>query len=76
MDRKTAKELLPLLNDPTNYSLLHKYVAGRVEVLRKQLESAKEHSRVLEIQGAIAELRLFDTLREQAINRAKDRTNI
>jgi hypothetical protein len=45
--------------------LLQEYVSARIAQYHKQLEGAKEHQRVLEIQGAIAELRRFNTLRDE-----------
>jgi hypothetical protein len=40
--------------------------------MRGYLENTKGHDKILEIQGAIAELRRFQTLREQAIEGAKN----
>jgi hypothetical protein len=72
MDIKTAKEILPLVNNVDHYPLLQKYVAMRIEAMRGYLENTKEHDKILEIQGSIAELRRFQTLREQAIEGAKN----
>jgi predicted nuclease of restriction endonuclease-like (RecB) superfamily len=71
MQKKLAKEILPLVNDTDKYPVLQAYVAERIEVMRGYLETTKEQSKILEIQGAIAELRRFQTLREQAIEGAK-----
>lgn len=71
MDAKTAKEILPFVNDVDHYPLLQQYVSMRIEAMRGYLENTKEHDKILEIQGAIAELRRFQTLRDQAIEGAK-----
>jgi len=39
--------------------------------MRNFLENTKDHQKVLEVQGAIAELRRFQTLRDQALEGAK-----
>jgi len=41
---------------------LPEYAAARIAHHQKLLETAKDHHRILEIQGAIAELRRFETL--------------
>jgi glutaredoxin-related protein len=71
MDKDTARAILPLVNDLERYDLLQSYVRARIEVLRGYLESTKELNKVLEIQGSIAELRRFQTLREQAVEGSK-----
>jgi len=53
------------VNDRNNMDLLQEYVAARIAQYHKQLEGTKEHHRVLEIQGAISELRRFNTLRDE-----------
>lgn len=71
MDKELAKAILPLVNEPTLYPVLMGYIDNRIEVMRGYLENQKDHNKILEIQGAIAELRRFKTLREQAIEGAK-----
>mgnify|MGYP003644327947 FL=1 len=71
MDKITAKEILPLVNNVDQYPLLQSYVSDRIETMRQYLENTKDHVKIMEIQGAIAELRRFQTLREQAIEGAK-----
>ena len=71
MEKALARSIIPLVNDPDNYPLLIQYVEARIEVLRAFLENTKEHEKILEIQGAIAELRRFQTLRDQALEGAK-----
>lgn len=71
MDKKTAKKILPLVNDVEKYPLLQDYIDDRIETMRNFLENTKDHQKVLEVQGAIAELRRFQTLRDQALEGAK-----
>jgi hypothetical protein len=71
MDKITAKEILPLVNNVDQYPLLQSYVSARIETMRQYLENTKDHVKIMEIQGAVAELRRFQTLREQAIEGAK-----
>lgn len=71
MEKVLAKKILPLVNDVEKYPLLQDYVDNRIETMRNFLENTKEHDKVLEVQGAIAELRRFQTLRDQALEGAK-----
>jgi len=71
MDKELAKKVLPLVNDTDLYPVLLAYADSRIETMRTYLETTKEHDKILEIQGAIAELRRFKTLREQAIEGVK-----
>ena len=71
MQKEVAKKLMPLATSPELYPILQLYVEDRIETMRGYLENTKEHTKILEIQGAIAELRRFQTLREQAIEGAK-----
>lgn len=71
MEKTLAKSIMPLVNDPNNYSVLQLFIGSRISTLRGYLENTKDHHKILEIQGAIAELRRFETLREQAIEGAK-----
>lgn len=59
------------MNDKNNMDLLQEYVSARIAQYHKQLEGAKEHQRVLEIQGAIAELKRIDTLRDEVTKGAE-----
>jgi hypothetical protein len=43
----------------------------RIEQHRNNLEKQKDRDRILEIQGAIAELRRFTTLRDEVIKGAE-----
>tara|TARA_R100001510_G_C7579866_1_gene153262 strand:- start:357 stop:572 length:216 start_codon:yes stop_codon:yes gene_type:complete len=71
MEKALARSIIPLVNDVDHYPLLIQYVEARIEVLRTFLENTKEHEKIMEIQGAIAELRRFQTLRDQALEGAK-----
>ena len=65
MDKQFCKSMLLLVNTPTYMDLLHEYVSVRIAGIHQQLENTKDPHRVLEIQGAIAELRRFKTLRDE-----------
>jgi len=67
MDKSAYRSLLPLVNDTEQMDRLQAYAARRIEQHRNQLEMQKDHGRVLELQGAIAELRRFATLRDEVI---------
>ena len=71
MNKETARKILPLVNDVERYPLLQDYIEDRIETMRNFLENTKDHQNVLEVQGAIAELRRFQTLRDQALEGAK-----
>jgi hypothetical protein len=71
MEKELARAIIPLVNDADHYPLLQQYVEERIEVLRTFLEKTTEHEKIREIQGAIAELRRFQTLRDQALEGAK-----
>jgi hypothetical protein len=51
--------------------LLHEYVGNRIDILRGQLETAKDMDRVRQIQGSIQELKRFKTLREEVMKEAE-----
>lgn len=71
------KEILPLVNDKGMYTLLKSYVDFRIGILSQFLEREKDVDRIREIQGAIAEMRRFHTLREECIESlaSKDRNS-
>ncbi len=71
MEKVLAKSILPLVNDVEKYPILQSYIENRIETMRSFLENTKEHDKILEVQGAIAELRRFQTLRDQALEGAK-----
>jgi len=71
MEKVLAKSILPLVNDVEKYPILQSYIENRIETMRSFLENTKDHEKILEVQGAIAELRRFQTLRDQALEGAK-----
>jgi len=71
MDKEFYRAMLMLVNDKKQMDLLLEYTSGKISLLRTQLETTKEHSRILEMQGAIAELRRFKTLRDEVIKGAE-----
>ena len=71
MDTKFYKAMLPFVNDKKQMDLLLEYTLGKIATLHGQLEIVKDQNRILEIQGAIAELRRFRTLRDEVIQGAK-----
>jgi hypothetical protein len=71
MDKAQYRKLLLLVNDRDQMDLLQEYVASRVEGFRDLLEKQKDPQRILEIQGAITELRRFKTLRDEVIKGAE-----
>ena len=71
MHRELAREVLPLVNDKDHHDILQKYVESRIEALHVFLETTTEHEKILVLQGAIHELRRFQTIRDQAIEGAK-----
>jgi len=70
MDKSFYRLLLPLVNNKEQMDLLHDYAAARIECLRDLLEKQKDPQRILEVQGAITELRRFKTLRDEVIKGA------
>lgn len=67
MDKATCRGLLPLVNDREQMGRLENYAAARIEAYRDLLEKQKDPQRILEIQGAVAELRRISTLRDEVI---------
>ena len=65
------RSLLLLVNNDEQMERLTNYANHRIETLRNQLEKQKDRDRVLETQGAIAELRRFSTLRDEVIKEAE-----
>ena len=60
-----------MVNDKPHMDLLHEYVDNRIDILRGQLETAKDMDRVRQIQGSIQELKRFKTLREEVMKEAQ-----
>ena len=71
MDKEFYRAMLPFVNDKKQMDLLLEYTLGKISLLHNQLETSKEQNRISEIQGAIAELRRFRTLRDEVIQGAK-----
>jgi hypothetical protein len=71
MDKQFYRSLLPLVNDKDQHQTLRDYADRRIKTMHSLLETTKDHNRILEIQGAIAELRRFHTLRDEAIKGAE-----
>ena len=71
MDKQFYRSLLPLVNDKDQHQTLKDYADRRIKTMNSLLETTKDHNRILEIQGAIAELRRFHTLRDEVIKGAE-----
>jgi len=71
MDQKQYRQLLPLVNDKDQMDRLNDYVTARIDQHRDNLEGQKDHHRILEIQGAISELKRFRTLRDEVLKGAE-----
>ena len=70
MDKEFFINLLPLVNDQHQFQALKEYADGRVASLLQQLSTERDMDSVVKLQGAIAELRRFSTLREEVIKGA------
>lgn len=71
MDKLFYRSLLLLVNDKEKMDILQEYASARIAQFHQQLEGTKDHHRILEIQGSIAELRRFKTLRDEVIKGSK-----
>jgi hypothetical protein len=71
MDKHFFKGLLPLVNDRDQYASLKDYAKARIWYYHGLLETVKDHQRVLEIQGAISELKRIETLRDEVTKGAE-----
>jgi hypothetical protein len=71
MDKQLCRSLLLLVNNSEQMERLNDYVASRIAHHQALLENLKDHQRILESQGAIAELRRFKTLRDEVIKGAE-----
>jgi len=67
MDKQLSRSLLPLVNDKDKYASLKDYANARIWQMHTLLETTKDHHRILEIQGAIAELKRMATLRDEVL---------
>jgi len=71
MKKDQYRDILPLVNDHDQFNRLKQYADARIDDLRAFLETQKEPQKIYELQGAIAELRRFATLRDEVITNAK-----
>ena len=71
IDKVFYRTLLPLVNDKVLLDILLSYADYRIETLRTLLETNKDPNRILEIQGAILELRRLYTLRDETLKGAE-----
>tara|TARA_R100000935_G_scaffold26819_1_gene46947 strand:+ start:2143 stop:2358 length:216 start_codon:yes stop_codon:yes gene_type:complete len=71
MDRELYRSLLYFVNDKKQMDLLQKYVVAKISLLHRQMENLQNHHEILKVQGAIAELRRFKTLRDETIKGAE-----
>jgi|TARA_Y100000385_G_scaffold243911_1_gene261664 hypothetical protein len=67
MDNEFFISLLPLVNDKLQFQSVQDYAKGRIDILLQQLSTERDMNNVVRMQGAIAELRRFSTLREEVI---------
>tara|TARA_B100000963_G_scaffold119367_1_gene103974 strand:+ start:2751 stop:2966 length:216 start_codon:yes stop_codon:yes gene_type:complete len=67
MKKEIYRSLLPLVNEKDMMDRLKEYANSRITYFHHILELEKNPDRVLGIQGAIAELRRINTLREEVI---------
>jgi predicted transcriptional regulator len=72
MKKEQFRDLLPLVNDHDHFERLQHYAVNRIDILRNYLENTKEPIKIYEIQGAIAELRRFSTLRDEVTTNSKN----
>jgi len=71
IDQKFYRSLLHLVNDKEMMDRLQSYCDERIDTLRGHLETTKEIENIRHIQGSIAELRRFKTLRDEVLQGAK-----
>lgn len=71
MEKSVYRDMLFLVNNKEQYELLQGYAKARIGHFHVLLETTKDTDRMKEIQGAIAELRRFSTLREEVIKGSK-----
>ena len=71
MNKKEYRNLLLLVNDIDKFSILQEYANQRIDILLSFLEKEKDLNKLVALQGAIAELRRFRTLRDEVIEGAK-----
>ena len=73
MKKEVAKKLLKLVNVKSNTDLLEFYAKERVQILYRQLEQLANIDEIRQMQGAIKEIKRLITLRDEVIEKAKDK---
>ena len=71
MDQQFYRTLLLLVNDKKIMGDIQSYVNARIDILRDHLETTSDPQRISKIQGAITEIRRFQTLRDEVIEGSK-----
>ena len=71
MDKQDYRHLLMLVNNEEQYQRLLTYVDARINQIRQFMDTEKDHHRILEMQGAISELKRFKALRDEVIKGAE-----
>ena len=67
MLRDTMKQLLPVVNTKPHMDALEAYAQDRISALHIHLEAAQSMDEVKGLQGRIAELKRFHTLRDEVV---------
>ena len=73
MKKEVAKKLLKLVNVKSNTDLLEFYAKERVQILYRQMEQLASVDEIRQIQGAIREIKRLITIRDEVIEKAKDK---
>ena len=73
MIKEVAKKLLKLVNVKSNTDLLEFYAKERVQILYRQMEQLANVDEIRQIQGAIREIKRLSTIRDEVIEKAKDK---
>ena len=73
MKKAVAKKLLKLVNVKSNTDLLEFYAKERVQILYRQMEQLASVDEIRQIQGAIREIKRLTTIRDEVIEKAKDK---
>ena len=73
MKKEVAKKLLKLVNVKSNTDLLEFYAKERVQILYRQMEQLASVDEIRQIQGAIRGIKRLTTIRDEVIEKAKDK---
>ena len=73
MKKEVAKKLLKLVKGKSNTHLLEFYAKERVQILYRQMEQLASVDEIRQIQGAIREIKRLTTIRDEVIEKAKDK---